>query len=163
MKIQITSMYSHPPSHPNENIFYPQLYTKDHHPKQSRRSRSFSIISTIMYKNRLLCIITNYVNEPWHIYIHEWSNVAQGKCNKNCGHTLSRALQTHSQHSAALPFFAKSVIHRESNNLFVSHTTSKNILTPPQVTSPKVRRFLVAKWEGLPKYGIMEIFHDFCH
>ena len=51
MKIQITSMYSHlshPPSHSNEikNIFYPQLYTKDHHPKQSRRSRSFLIIST---------------------------------------------------------------------------------------------------------------------
>ena len=23
----------------------------------------------IMYKNRLLCIITNYVNEPWHIYV----------------------------------------------------------------------------------------------
>ena len=23
----------------------------------------------IMYKNRLLCIITNYVNEPWHIYM----------------------------------------------------------------------------------------------
>ena len=23
----------------------------------------------IMYKNRLLCIITNYVNEPWHIHI----------------------------------------------------------------------------------------------
>ena len=22
-----------------------------------------------MYKNRLLCIITNYVNEPWHIHI----------------------------------------------------------------------------------------------
>ena len=22
-----------------------------------------------MYKNRLLCIITNYVNEPWHIYL----------------------------------------------------------------------------------------------
>ena len=22
----------------------------------------------IMYKNRLLCIITNYVNEPWHIH-----------------------------------------------------------------------------------------------
>ena len=24
----------------------------------------------IMYKNRLLCIITNYVNEPSHIYIY---------------------------------------------------------------------------------------------
>ena len=24
----------------------------------------------IMYKNRLLCIITNYVNEPWHIHIY---------------------------------------------------------------------------------------------
>jgi len=28
----------------------------------------------IMYKNRLLCIITNYVNEPWHIYMNN-SNV----------------------------------------------------------------------------------------
>ena len=24
----------------------------------------------IMYKNRLLCIITNYVHEPWHIHIY---------------------------------------------------------------------------------------------
>ena len=56
----------------------------------------------IMYKNRLLCIIANYVNEPWHIYIEDDQtdnslSSYQKRCNgdngKNCKNLVVEYLE----------------------------------------------------------------------